>query len=66
MMGEFEMNSTEKFAKLTFREMVAEVAGQALLELVRGSKWETIFHIAANDICAWRMSQPDVLKMMKK
>lgn len=52
---------TEKeFFKLPFRDMVADVAGRALLELVRGVKWESIFHTVATEICHWRMNQPDI------
>lgn len=54
------MIAKPEFAALSFKEMVRDVAGRALLELVQGTKWESIWHSAASEICAWRMSQEDI------
>lgn len=53
------------FAKLTFQEMVSDVAGRSLEQLIRGTLWRTIFLSAANEICAWRMAQPDIINAAK-
>jgi hypothetical protein len=60
------MEATKEFAALNFKAMVKTVAGEALLAMVSGEKWESIFYRAIGDACAWRMSQQDVLDMKTK
>lgn len=57
----YHIPAPAEFAALDFKAMVGDVAGRALLELVAGTRWNSIFHTVANDICAWRMSQRDVV-----
>ena len=54
------METKSKYEALDFQSMVKIVAEDALLELVSGTKWESIFYTAATKICAWRMAQSDI------
>jgi hypothetical protein len=54
-----------EFASLTFQDMVTDVAGRALCELVKGTVWRSIIYNSANEIVGWRMSQPDIKAAQK-
>lgn len=45
------------FRKLKFQDMVDDVAGRALLKLVKGVEWQSIFYAAALEISQWQANQ---------
>lgn len=60
----YHVPATAEFASLGFREMVTDIAGRALGSFVQGTAFHSVIHTAVQDACAWRMSQPDVIKAM--
>lgn len=51
------MLANKEFAKLDFKTMVDTVAGDAILKLVKGDSWNSIFYQAAVDIVGWKEAQ---------
>lgn len=48
------------FAKLSYNDMVTDVAGRALCEFVKGTPWRSVIYSVATEVCAWRHSQEDL------
>jgi hypothetical protein len=45
------------FEKLDFTAMSNDVAGRALLSLVRGEQWSSIIRTVAQEVCTWKDAQ---------
>lgn len=52
----------KKLEDMDFNEMVDALAGDALLQLVRGEKWRGIFFTVVSGALQWKAAQPNETK----
>ena len=49
--------ANKSFEKMTFNEAIDALAGDALLQLIRGEQWRTIIYSVCSSMTIWSTAQ---------